>query len=78
MYPPIPTISGNNNSKLNGSIDETLKLEPVNIYRLRGGVLTKLLDVSGVQKVPTGSGGLYNFTAKTATGVALTYNQGRV
>lgn len=67
VYPPIPTINGNNNNKINGYIDETLKEEPVNIYRLRGGVVTKLLDASGQQKVPTGSGGLYNFTAKTAT-----------
>jgi len=46
VYAPIPSIKTVNNGLINGLINERLDIEPVNIYRYRGGIISKILDIS--------------------------------
>lgn len=75
VYAPIPTIRDNENVKIVGHIDENLKNEPVNIYRYRWGILSKLLEQDGTQKVYTGTWWGYAFNSQTASWLVLKYNE---
>jgi hypothetical protein len=46
VYSPIPSIKTENKGLINGFISEKLDAEPVNIYRYRGGIISKILDKS--------------------------------
>nr|MDD3720153.1 VCBS repeat-containing protein [Candidatus Gracilibacteria bacterium] len=61
VYSPIPSIDAKNGDNVIGSINEKLSNEPINLYRYRGGVLSKLIDKSNNQKVNTTSSGTYLF-----------------
>jgi hypothetical protein len=63
VYSPIPSIKTENKGLINGFISEKLDAEPVNIYRYRGGIISKILDKSWQQKVNTFSWGIYDFTS---------------
>jgi hypothetical protein len=74
VYSPIPTIKSKDGITLNGYINEVLHKEPINIYRVRNGILSKLLDQSDSQKVLTNTWGNYDFATKAWTGLTLTQN----
>ncbi len=71
VYSPIPSIKNQQSWVINWFINEKLNQEPVNIYRYRGGIISKLLDTSWQQKVQTFSWGLYDFTPSLSKGLAL-------
>jgi hypothetical protein len=55
IYPPVPEVKNitKNLDKISWTINELIKEEPINIYRFRWWVLTKLLNKSWEEKVYT-------------------------
>jgi len=63
VYSPTPEISSYTWGVINGVINESLESEPINLYRYRWGVIAKLEDKNGEEKVFTTSG-TYDFEPK--------------
>jgi heat shock protein HspQ len=55
IYTPTPTISSYSNSIVKWIIDEDFTDEPINLYRFRSWVITKILDKDNKLKVNTDS-----------------------
>lgn len=77
VYSPTPNITGMEEGTILWVLDERLQEEPVNIYRYRGGIISKILDVNDGEKVLTYSWWIYDFEAEKlieGDGVAIEYN----
>ena len=53
VYTPTPEILDYSTNGITWNIDESLSWEPINIYRVRGWVVTKLENTDGLDKVVT-------------------------
>ena len=67
VYSPTPSIKKYDNWIINWVIDEDLKEEPINIYRVRWGIITKLETKDNKTKVYTYDYWEYDFDVKTDT-----------
>ncbi|MCD5385392.1 hypothetical protein LRZ95_01855, partial [Candidatus Gracilibacteria bacterium] len=72
VYSPIPTITSYANGLINGKLkEEYLTDEPINLYRFRGGVITRL-ETKDNKKISYTKSGYYSFDVKTSgTGLKL-------
>lgn len=67
VYSPKPWIDNKEWNKIYWNIDEKLWDEPVNLYRYRWWVLSKLIDTNWNVKVNTSNSWKFEFTADTST-----------
>ncbi len=75
VYAPIPYIRTATDDSVQWVLSEKLTWEPINLYRMRGGVLKRLEDENGEIKVYTSKDWVYNFwSATNATGLEITSN----
>ncbi len=64
VYAPIPEITLQEWNEIHGRLNEVLVWEPVSLYRVRWGAITKLQDISGKEIKHTFEWGVYNFELK--------------
>jgi hypothetical protein len=65
VYSPTPYINNYNDAKITGILNEKLSNEPINIYRVRWWIITKLETTNNNTKVNTNSWWEYSFDVKT-------------
>lgn len=66
IYAPVPNITSQSGATIRGSLNETLRGEPVDTVRFRNGKLTPIGDA-----VRTSTGGTFENTFDTASGVVV-------
>lgn len=70
VYSPTPFIQLQEWNRVEGMLNETLSNEPVNLYRYRGGIISKLADDSWV-KVNTNEVWVYSFDTSSTSGISI-------
>lgn len=70
VYSPTPFIQLQEWNRVEWMLSETLTNEPVNLYRYRGGIISKIADDSWV-KVNTNDVWVYTFDTSTADGISI-------
>ncbi|NCP76955.1 hypothetical protein GW830_02325 [bacterium] len=71
VYPPVPNIESITGSIVSGRLDETLGDEPVDIFRLRNGVITRIESTKSNSGL-TRTDGTFHLPTKDTNGIVLT------
>ncbi|MBP9812037.1 hypothetical protein KBC86_01535, partial [Candidatus Gracilibacteria bacterium] len=71
VYPPIPEIRSLTGTKISGDLSEVLKDEPVDIFRLRNNILTRIPSTS-LDTAKTSANGTFSFMTNATKGIVLT------
>ncbi|MDD2907859.1 MAG: VCBS repeat-containing protein [Candidatus Gracilibacteria bacterium] len=66
IYSPIPEINSLEGDNISGVLDENLDNEPVSLYRVRGGMVSKLANNSG-DNLTLSNSGSYDFLIGTGS-----------
>lgn len=71
VYPPVPDIKTLSGNTLSGSLNEALGNEPIDVFRLRNGILTRIEPVNS-DLAKTADNGTFALTTKGTHGIVLT------
>lgn len=71
VYPPVPEIDSITGDKISGSLSEALGDEPIDIFRLRNGGLSRLKPLAP-DTGKTAADGTFTLDAKDTKGLVLT------
>lgn len=66
VYSPVPEIQSFSGSRISGMLDETLGGEPIDIFRLRNGTLSRIDSVGS-----TSSDGTFSLATNSGEGIVL-------
>lgn len=71
VYPPVPEIQSLSGSTISGNLNEVLSGEPIDIFRFRNGILSRIEpQKSDVTK--TAANGTFSLLTKNTSGIVLT------
>ena len=71
VYSPIPEIQTFSGNVVSGNLNEVLTNEPVDVFRLRNGAMSRIEPTTGSDSKTT-DGGVFVLTSKERNGVILT------
>jgi hypothetical protein len=71
VYPPVPEIQSLSGSSISGKLNEVLGGEPIDVFRLRNGVLTRI-QPEKTDTIKTTESGIFTLFKKDTSGIVLT------